>query len=133
MFAQIELNTIKSMLLHLLANHAETPTMYELQQELFRSPANLAQLVDDMENSGWIQRIPSPTDRRVKLIQLTDSGRSKNEEAETRMAMIMHVLLADIPDDEILPLMRNLMKLGNTMINTLSSGESLLPGGESEQ
>ena len=35
----------------------------------------MGELVDELEESGYVVRTPDPTDRRAKLIKLTRSGR----------------------------------------------------------
>jgi DNA-binding MarR family transcriptional regulator len=39
------------------------------------SPAAASQLVDKLVHSGLIQRVEDPSDRRAKLLSLTDNGR----------------------------------------------------------
>jgi DNA-binding MarR family transcriptional regulator len=39
------------------------------------SPAAASQLVDKLVQSGFIQRVEDPQDRRAKLLSLTDTGR----------------------------------------------------------
>lgn len=38
-------------------------------------------LVDDLEGAGYVERRPSPTDRRVKLVTLTEAGRRARDTA----------------------------------------------------
>jgi DNA-binding MarR family transcriptional regulator len=38
------------------------------------TPAAASQLVDKLVQSGWIQRVEDPNDRRAKLLSLTDKG-----------------------------------------------------------
>lgn len=39
------------------------------------TPQAMGQLVDELEGLGYLERRPDPTDRRAKLIMLTQSGR----------------------------------------------------------
>ncbi len=39
------------------------------------TPQAMGQLVDELENQGYLRRRPDPTDRRAKLIDLTQLGR----------------------------------------------------------
>ncbi|MFN2520866.1 MAG: MarR family winged helix-turn-helix transcriptional regulator [Candidatus Limnocylindria bacterium] len=41
----------------------------------------LGELVDDLERLGYVKRMPDPSDRRAKLIALTDLGMACVEEA----------------------------------------------------
>lgn len=38
-------------------------------------PITLTRLVDRMEEAGWVERVPDPTDRRARLLHLTDKSR----------------------------------------------------------
>ena len=39
------------------------------------APQAMGELVDELEGLGYLVRRPDPTDRRAKLITLTESGR----------------------------------------------------------
>jgi DNA-binding MarR family transcriptional regulator len=39
------------------------------------TPQAMGELVDELEGLGYVQRRPDPSDRRAKLITLTESGR----------------------------------------------------------
>lgn len=39
------------------------------------TPQGMGQLIDELEDLGYVARRPDPTDRRAKLITLTESGR----------------------------------------------------------
>ncbi|RPH93475.1 MarR family transcriptional regulator [candidate division KSB1 bacterium] len=76
-FGKFELTVPKySLLAGLVAQ--PSLSMTELKNWLFlpRSASNLTQMVDDMESRGLVRRIPSPTDRRVSLVEITDAGRT---------------------------------------------------------
>ncbi len=38
------------------------------------TPQSMGQIVDELEELGYVVRMPDPTDRRAKLIRLTDRG-----------------------------------------------------------
>ena len=40
------------------------------------TPQSMGELVDELEELGYVERRPDPTDRRAKLIVLTDRGRA---------------------------------------------------------
>ena len=118
-FGPLGLSTIKYMLLHVLSKHMDCPTMTDLRKNLLRSPANLTQLVDDLEEQGWIRRVPSPTDRRAKQIELTDAGHAKVQEAEEAMQSRMKAFFAGYTDDDLKSLMTLLTRFGNDLISVL--------------
>lgn len=48
--------------------------MSDLSEELHVTPRNVTQLVDALEEQGWVRRRPKPKDRRATVIELTDQG-----------------------------------------------------------
>jgi len=46
----------------------------ELAREWHSDPSNATWIVDRLEKAGLVERQPSPTDRRVKLVALTELG-----------------------------------------------------------
>jgi DNA-binding MarR family transcriptional regulator len=48
----------------------------ELARGANMTPQAMGELVDELEALGYVERRPDPTDRRAKLIVLTDRGRA---------------------------------------------------------
>lgn len=48
----------------------------ELARGAGMTPQSMGQIIDEMEQAGYVRRVPDPTDRRAKLVVLTDSGRA---------------------------------------------------------
>ena len=51
----------------------------ELAERAQTTKQAMGQLVDVLEQSGYVERIPDPTDRRAKQIRLTDRGWAVHE------------------------------------------------------
>ncbi|MCX4552507.1 MarR family transcriptional regulator [Streptomyces sp. NBC_01387] len=66
----------QSRLLRTVSHCAEPPRMADLAQRLEVVPRAVTSLVDALEESGSVRRVPDPTNRRVVRIELTDSGRA---------------------------------------------------------
>jgi DNA-binding MarR family transcriptional regulator len=60
--------------------------MSSLAGMLFCDASNVTGIVDRLEARGLIERRPSPKDRRVKLLVLTDEGARVRESAYRQMA-----------------------------------------------
>ncbi|MGX1882995.1 MarR family winged helix-turn-helix transcriptional regulator [Streptomyces sp. NPDC055287] len=56
--------------------HDEPPRMADLARRLDVVPRAVTTLVDSLETSGRVRRVPDPTNRRVIRIELTDTGRA---------------------------------------------------------
>jgi DNA-binding MarR family transcriptional regulator len=53
---------------------ADGPSMRRLAQALQCDASNVTAIIDRLESRGYVERRPSPTDRRVKMLVLTRSG-----------------------------------------------------------
>ena len=49
----------------------------ELSRMMLVNRANITSLVDRMESADLVRRVPDPTDRRYKIIQLTALGKTR--------------------------------------------------------
>ncbi|MFG2139942.1 MarR family winged helix-turn-helix transcriptional regulator [Streptomyces sp. NPDC048650] len=58
-----------------LLTHGPLP-MRRIAEQLKCEPSNVTGLVDRLEARGLVQRRPDPADRRVKLVVVTDAGRT---------------------------------------------------------
>jgi DNA-binding MarR family transcriptional regulator len=56
-------------------HHKGACGMSQISERFEVSPAAASQLVDKLVHSGFIQRVEDPSDRRAKLLSLTDKGR----------------------------------------------------------
>lgn len=65
----------QSRLLRTLAHYDSPPRMADLAERLEVVPRAVTTLVDGLEVSGKVRRVPDPTNRRVIRIELTDDGR----------------------------------------------------------
>jgi DNA-binding MarR family transcriptional regulator len=75
------------------------------QRELARccgvTPSTLNHTIDHLERSGWIERLPDVTDRRLVQLALTESGRRQLTEAREAAAQQMEPMLDHLaPSDE---------------------------------
>ncbi|MEN8654176.1 MarR family transcriptional regulator [Streptomyces sp. 21So2-11] len=76
----IGITPAQSRLLRTVSNHYqhhdESPRMADLARRLDVVPRAVTTLVDGLEASGRVRRVPDPTNRRVVRIELTDTGRT---------------------------------------------------------
>lgn len=57
----------------------------ELGRKLFLTSGSITTAVDRAARQGWVRRSPSPHDRRVALVELTEAGRER-----TRRVLQIH-------------------------------------------
>lgn len=71
----IGITPAQSRLLRTLVQYDTPPRMADLAQHLEVVPRAVTSLVDGLEASDLVRRVPDPTNRRVIRIELTDAGR----------------------------------------------------------
>ncbi len=76
--------------------------MGELAQHLGYSPSRLTYLVTQLGREDWVQRIPSPSDRRGYVAHLTKAGVEVTEAAsQIHQQAVRELLLDDLTDAHI--------------------------------
>ncbi|MBB3180862.1 MarR family winged helix-turn-helix transcriptional regulator [Variovorax sp. Sphag1AA] len=73
--------------------------------------SSLVRLLDILVDQQLVERRPHPSDRRVKLLHLTQAGRRALASIRKRLAAIEDELLADIDDEEAGVLLRAFEKI----------------------
>jgi MarR family transcriptional regulator, transcriptional regulator for hemolysin len=56
--------------------------------------------VDELERLGLAERVASPTDRRARVIRVTDAGRTRVAEGQAIVAAVQADVLDTLPDAE---------------------------------
>jgi MarR family transcriptional regulator for hemolysin len=62
---------------------------------------SMVSMLDRLEREGLVTRAPSPTDRRVKLVHLTDAGAKLYEHVRKEAGAVRAALLDGIPPEEL--------------------------------
>jgi DNA-binding MarR family transcriptional regulator len=82
---------------HLYVDGSHTPT--DLARRLRVTTASVTELLDRLEQRGWISREPHPHDRRRILVTLTDAGHGLTcdtyRQFATRLAPVYDILTSD--------------------------------------
>jgi len=81
----------------------------------------LVRLLDRMERLGLVRRVPDPQDRRQKYVRITDQGMQLAGELEGEVASMRDVMLAGIPEEELVVGLRVLEAI-------LANGQTSSPG-----
>jgi len=58
-------------------------------------------VIDQLERDGLISRVCDPTDRRAKMVALTDAGKDKASEIEVLLGALRGEITADIPSEKL--------------------------------
>lgn len=107
---------------HLSRNEGSTQTF--LADILEIENATLARLLDRLETDGWIERRPSPTDRRAKHLYLTDKPAAIIDAMFRISARLQHDTLDGLPDAERERLIDTLLGIKRNLLQMTSAIES---------
>ncbi|WP_129839954.1 MarR family transcriptional regulator [Streptomyces sp. RFCAC02] len=97
----------------------------------------MSQLVSRLQDAGYADRAPDPTDGRVVLVGITDAGRDLLARRRDRRAELLGVLLDRLTPEEraalraALPAVERLTRLGLEDPRTVPTPEKHTPGARS--
>jgi MarR family transcriptional regulator for hemolysin len=77
------------------------PSQTELAQQLGVDGATLVATIDRLAASGFIERIPSRSDRRVKLVVLTPRGQALEGQVRAQAEDLRRAVLARLDPAEV--------------------------------
>jgi DNA-binding MarR family transcriptional regulator len=77
-------------------------SMGALAQQVALTSGGITRLLDRMIDTGLVQRVPCPTDRRVHFAALTERGRAKLDEASAVHAANLRQAFAGFTADDLL-------------------------------
>lgn len=83
----------------------------ELGSYMAMDKATIVRMLDGLEDKGFIRRVPSPEDRRAKLVEVTPSGRRVISELEKLRQEAEKEFLAPLSPDERKLLREMVLKL----------------------
>ncbi|MGW2742296.1 MarR family winged helix-turn-helix transcriptional regulator [Streptomyces sp. NPDC001450] len=109
----------QSRLLRTLAHYGSPPRMADLAERLEVVPRAVTTLVDGLETSGKVRRVPDPTNRRVTRIELTDEGRATLRELRGARRSAAEEILAPLTEKE--------REVLGVLLDTLIDGEVAKP------
>ncbi|MCX4587389.1 MarR family winged helix-turn-helix transcriptional regulator [Streptomyces sp. NBC_01481] len=98
--ADIAITPAQSRLLRTLAHYDEPPRMADLAARLEVVPRAVTSLVDGLEASDCVRRVPDPTNRRVIRIELTDTGRAALRALRSARRAAAEDILAPLTTDQ---------------------------------
>ncbi|MFJ5773888.1 MarR family winged helix-turn-helix transcriptional regulator [Streptomyces sp. NPDC093094] len=90
----------QSRLLRTLAHFGSPPRMADLAERLEVVPRAVTSLVDGLEASGRVRRVPDPANRRVIRIEVTDEGRKALRELREARRSAAEEILAPLTADQ---------------------------------
>jgi DNA-binding MarR family transcriptional regulator len=107
-----ELSYSQISVLYRIYHHGPTDIV-SLSRELQISKAGAGQLIDRMIQTGWLNSQPSPTDKRSKMITLTQSGRDLVLSSQSASTRWIDEVLSQVP-------IENKQELTNSITSLIS-------------
>ncbi|MCX4999702.1 MarR family transcriptional regulator [Streptomyces longwoodensis] len=98
--ADLGITPAQSRLLRTLAHFGGPPRMADLAERLEVVPRAVTTLVDGLEASGAVRRVPDPANRRVIRIELTDTGRATLHALHDARRAAAREILAPLTDEQ---------------------------------
>lgn len=94
----------------------EPVSMRAFAEELACDPSNVTGLVDRVERLGLVDRVPDPSDRRIRMLTLTPQGRRLRDRINGEVAGDLAAALGLKPEDHarVLDLIATLTTAGES-------------------
>jgi MarR family transcriptional regulator for hemolysin len=83
-----------------------------IAEEIGVEGPSLVRVIDQLERDGFVSRVSDPSDRRAKMVALTDAGCKKAGEIEVLLADLRGELTANVSEENLnitLDVMRELL------------------------
>lgn len=90
-------------------------THKELMEYLHADKAQVARTLNEIEDNGWIERVPHPEDKRSRRLQLSAQGKALFNAMRKRRAKVGETMLKGSSDEEQLQLLALLTRMREQM------------------
>ncbi len=84
-------------------------------EEVGLEPSSVVRLIDNLVASGYVERRDDMTDRRAKLLFLTDFGRRNVPLLEAEIAQLRNDLLKGLTNDQVMTCLEVFKSLNNSI------------------
>ncbi|WP_236238893.1 MarR family winged helix-turn-helix transcriptional regulator [Streptomyces sp. CC228A] len=98
--AEVSITPAQSRLLRTVAHYEAPPRMADLAARLEVVPRAVTSLVDGLEASGRVRRVPDPANRRVVRIELTEEGRATLRQLRSARRAAAEEILAPLTAEQ---------------------------------
>jgi MarR family 2-MHQ and catechol resistance regulon transcriptional repressor len=92
--------------------HKGPLTISEIQDKVLLASGSMTAAVDRLEHLGLVVRKPSPSDRRARVLELTQEGKRLAASCFEQHAKDLEVLMSVLSEKEKQQVYRSLKKLG---------------------
>ena len=110
-----DLTPSSGLVLGILADLAEPLPPNKIAERLIISRASVTSLLDSLERRGYVRRAPHSTDRRMLLIELTDTGRQVAHDFRLLVHQHQKAWMAVLTEQEQTQLIDTLHRIQTTL------------------
>lgn len=114
---RFDITPASGLVLGILADSQVPLPPNKIAEQLIISRATVTGLIDSLERRGYAQRLRHPTDRRMLLVELTDSGRQVANEFRPIVHQNEKVWLEALSEEEQQRLIESLERLQATLMD----------------
>lgn len=114
---RFDITPASGLVLGILADSEVPLPPNKIADQLIISRATATGLIDSLERRGYVQRLRHPTDRRMLLVELTDSGRQVATEFRPIVHQNEKVWLEVLSEEEQERLIESLERLQATLMD----------------
>ncbi|MFJ5769258.1 MarR family winged helix-turn-helix transcriptional regulator [Psychrobacillus sp. NPDC093180] len=115
-FQENGLNPTEFAVLELLYHKGKQP-LQQIGNKILLASGSITYVVDKLEGRGYINRVSSPTDRRVTFAEITDEGTAFMDELFPRHEQQLQQLMDVLSEEEKAHMIELLKKLGLSIKN----------------
>jgi len=88
-------------LLNLLSLHKEGLHQKEIGKKLYIKPSSVNQIIVKLEDSGYINRITDPVDKRMVVVTISTKGLDLLNEGKEKSSQIQELMVKGISDEDL--------------------------------
>jgi MarR family transcriptional regulator, 2-MHQ and catechol-resistance regulon repressor len=92
--------------------HKGPLTISAIGEKVLLASASMTSAIDRLEKRGLVRRTSCTSDRRIRIVELTDGGRSFIEEIYARHAKDLEAVIGEVSDEERRVMYEGLKKIG---------------------
>ncbi len=88
--------------LNILAKHKEGLHQKEIGKKLYIKPSSVNQIIVKLEDSGYIERITEPLDKRMVIVTISKKGLNLLKEGKEKASHIEDLMKEGIPQEDLI-------------------------------
>ncbi len=116
----LDLSPIQCEIFVVLKENGDSMTQKELEDYLDLSKSTLSGVLKTMEKNGFVEKVPSKTDRRVMVVTLTDEGNEKYSLAMEKFLELDRIVFEGLDDEEMAVFAKVLEKIRSNISSDYS-------------